>query len=254
MFALRSATRASPVRATFVRYISGSTAAQRSAMEAEDIYPLRPKITVVGVGGAGGNAVNNMIKSQLEGVDFVTANTDAQALAQNNAPVRIQLGSHQTQGLGAGARPQVGKVAAEGSIGEIMNHLQGANMCFITAGMGGGTGTGASPVIAKAARDAGILTVGVVTKPFRFEGANRTRLANDGLEELYACVDTLIVIPNQNLFSVASERTSLMSAFKMADNVLYSGVRGVTDLMVRPGLINLDFADVQSVMTEMGKD
>mgnify|MGYP001131387710 CR=1 FL=1 len=214
---------------------------------------LKPRITVVGVGGAGGNAVNNMIRSKLEGVEFVVANTDAQALAQTLADRRIQLGVGLTQGLGAGARPDVGRSAAEEALPEIMEHLMGSHMVFIAAGMGGGTGTGAAPVIARAAREQGILTVGVVTKPFHFEGQHRMRLAEAGIEELQHVVDTLIIIPNQNLFRIANERTTFADAFKMADDVLYSGVRGVTDLMVMPGLINLDFADIRTVMSEMGK-
>ncbi|WP_339951598.1 cell division protein FtsZ [uncultured Albimonas sp.] len=214
---------------------------------------LRPRITVFGVGGAGGNAVNNMIEQALDGVDFVAANTDAQALQQAHATRRIQLGATVTQGLGAGAKPQVGCSAAEESIEEIVESLHGAHMCFITAGMGGGTGTGAAPVIARAAREMGVLTVGVVTKPFHFEGARRMRFAEAGIEELQRVVDTLIIIPNQNLFRLANERTTFAEAFMLADDVLYQGVKGVTDLMVRPGLINLDFADVRSVMDEMGK-
>ena len=214
---------------------------------------LKPRITVFGVGGAGGNAVNNMIAKALEGVEFVVANTDAQALAQNNAKSKIQLGVRATEGLGAGARPAVGAAAAEETIEEIVDHLVGAHMCFITAGMGGGTGTGAAPIIAQAARELGVLTVGVVTKPFQFEGAKRMRQANEGIEALQKVVDTLIIIPNQNLFRLANERTTFTEAFAMADDVLYQGVKGVTDLMVKPGLINLDFADVRSVMDEMGK-
>ncbi|TFL17894.1 cell division protein FtsZ [Jannaschia formosa] len=214
---------------------------------------LRPRITVFGVGGAGGNAVNNMIQKDLEGVEFVVANTDAQALAQNHAQARIQLGVRVTEGLGAGARPQVGASAAEETIEEIVDRLAGAHMCFITAGMGGGTGTGAAPIIAQAARELGILTVGVVTKPFQFEGAKRMRQAEEGVEALQKVVDTLIIIPNQNLFRLATERTTFTEAFSLADDVLYQGVKGVTDLMVRPGMINLDFADVRSVMDEMGK-
>jgi cell division protein FtsZ len=214
---------------------------------------LRPRITVVGVGGAGGNAVSNMIRSSLEGVEFVVTNTDAQSLAQNLAERRIQLGTSITRGLGAGSRPEVGRAAAEEVIEELMEQLQGSNMVFITAGMGGGTGTGAAPVIARAAREHGILTVGVVTKPFQFEGAHRMRIAEAGIQDLQQYVDTLIVIPNQNLFRVANERTTFADAFKMADDVLASGVRGVTDLMVMPGLINLDFADIRAVMGEMGK-
>ena len=214
---------------------------------------LKPRITVIGVGGAGGNAVNNMISSHLEGVEFIVANTDAQAMSQSRTDRRIQLGTAVTQGLGAGARPDVGRASAEEALEEIIRQLQGSNMVFITAGMGGGTGTGAAPVIARAAREHGILTVGVVTKPFNFEGAHRMRLAEAGIDDLTQYVDTLIIIPNQNLFRVASEKTTFADAFKMADNVLYSGVRGVTDLMIMPGLINLDFADIRTVMSEMGK-
>jgi len=214
---------------------------------------LKPRITVFGVGGAGGNAINNMIKSNLEGVDFVVGNTDAQALAGSLAEKRLQLGTTITKGLGAGSRPDLGRAAAEEQIDEIISYLDGANMVFITAGMGGGTGTGAAPVIARVARDKGILTVGVVTKPFHFEGVHRMRLAEQGIAELQDYVDTLIVIPNQNLFRIANDKTTFADAFKMADDVLYSGVRGVTDLMVMPGLINLDFADIRSVMSEMGK-
>ncbi len=214
---------------------------------------LKPRIVVIGVGGAGGNAVNNMIGSNLEGVEFIAANTDAQALKFSKAERKIQLGTQLTQGLGAGAKPQVGREAAEEAMEELMDHLQGTHMVFITAGMGGGTGTGAAPVIAEACRENNILTVGVVTKPFDFEGAQRRRLAEEGIEELQDFVDTLIIIPNQNLFRVANEKTTFADAFKMADDVLYSGVRGVTDLMVMPGLINLDFADIRTVMSEMGK-
>jgi cell division protein FtsZ len=214
---------------------------------------LKPRIVVFGVGGAGGNAVNNMIEAGLEGVEFVVANTDAQQLAFSKTDKRIQLGVQTTQGLGAGAHPDVGMTAAEESTGEIGEHLDGAHMVFITAGMGGGTGTGAGPIIAKCARERGILTVGVVTKPFHFEGRHRMRLADAGIAELQRYVDTLIVIPNQNLFRVANERTTFAEAFGMADQVLHSGVRSITDLMVLPGLINLDFADVRTVMTEMGK-
>ncbi len=214
---------------------------------------LKPRILVFGVGGAGGNAVNNMIDANLEGVDFVVANTDAQALQRSGTQHRIQIGHQITQGLGAGARPEVGMQAAEDSISEIMEYLQGAHMVFITAGMGGGTGTGAAPVIARAAREQGILTVGVVTKPFHFEGSKRMRIAESGIEQLQGHVDTLIVIPNQNLFRIATEKTTFAEAFSMADQVLHSGVRGITDLMVMPGLINLDFADVRTVMNEMGK-
>lgn len=214
---------------------------------------LKPRITVFGVGGAGGNAVNNMIEKQLDGVDFVVANTDAQALQQSVSKTRVQLGIKVTEGLGAGARASVGAAAAEESIEQIVDHLAGAHMCFITAGMGGGTGTGAAPIIAQAARELGVLTVGVVTKPFQFEGAKRMRQAEEGVEALQKVVDTLIIIPNQNLFRLANEKTTFTEAFSMADDVLYQGVKGVTDLMVRPGLINLDFADVRSVMDEMGK-
>jgi cell division protein FtsZ len=214
---------------------------------------LKPRITVVGVGGAGGNAVNNMIQANLEGVDFVVANTDAQSLGQSTADRKIQLGSTITQGLGAGSRPEIGRAAAEETLDEILDHLAGSHMVFVTAGMGGGTGTGAAPVIARSVREHGILTVGVVTKPFHFEGSHRMKTAEEGIEELQQFVDTLIIIPNQNLFRIANEKTTFAEAFKMADNVLYSGVRGVTDLMVMPGLINLDFADVRTVMSEMGK-
>ena len=214
---------------------------------------LKPRITVFGVGGAGGNAVDNMIEKQLDGVEFVIANTDAQALQQSRAPSKIQMGVKVTEGLGAGARPTVGAAAAEESIEQIVDHLAGAHMCFITAGMGGGTGTGAAPIIAQAARELGVLTVGVVTKPFQFEGAKRMRQAEDGVDALQKMVDTLIIIPNQNLFRLANEKTTFTEAFSMADDVLYQGVKGVTDLMVRPGLINLDFADVRAVMDEMGK-
>ncbi|TQS72383.1 cell division protein FtsZ [Rhodobacteraceae bacterium] len=218
-----------------------------------DQQDLKPRITVFGVGGAGGNAVNNMIEQALEGVEFVVANTDAQALQQSKSQGRVQMGVKVTEGLGAGARPSVGAAAAEETIEEIVDHLAGAHMCFITAGMGGGTGTGAAPIIAQAARELGVLTVGVVTKPFQFEGSKRMRQAEEGLEALQKVVDTLIIIPNQNLFRLANEKTTFTEAFSMADDVLYQGVKGVTDLMVRPGLINLDFADVRAVMDEMGK-
>ena len=218
-----------------------------------DELQLKPRITVVGVGGAGGNAVNNMIKASLEGVEFLVANTDAQSLNGCLCDRRLQLGVGITQGLGAGSRPDVGRAAAEEAMEEIVHYLEGSHMVFITAGMGGGTGTGAAPVIARAARDQGILTVGVVTKPFHFEGAHRMQIAEKGLLELQQYVDTLIVIPNQNLFRIANEKTTFADAFKMADDVLHSGVRGVTDLMVMPGLINLDFADIRTVMAEMGK-
>ncbi len=214
---------------------------------------LKPRLTVFGVGGAGGNAVNNMIARALDGVDFVVANTDAQSLDISTAQNKVQLGEELTEGLGAGARPEVGARAAEESIDKITDHLMGSHMCFITAGMGGGTGTGAAPVIAQAARQMGILTVGVVTKPFQFEGVRRMRQAEAGIEELQQYVDTLIVIPNQNLFRIANEKTTFTEAFGLADDVLYQGVKGVTDLMVRPGLVNLDFADIRSVMDEMGK-
>ena len=218
-----------------------------------EVDELRPRISVIGVGGAGGNAVANMIKRDVQGVDFIVANTDAQALNASEADRRIQLGLKITQGLGAGSRPEIGRAAAEETIEEIGKALEGAHMCFIAAGMGGGTGTGAAPVIAKLARDRGILTVGVVTKPFAFEGARRGRSADSGIEELQQHVDTLIVIPNQNLFRLANSDTTFKEAFEMADEVLQQGVRGITDLMVMPGLINLDFADVRSVMGEMGK-
>ena len=214
---------------------------------------IKPRITVVGVGGAGGNAVNNMISAALEGVEFIVANTDAQALGQSLADRRVQLGITITQGLGAGARPEVGRQAAEEALPEILQLLDGANMVFVTAGMGGGTGTGAAPVIAAAAREQGILTIGVVTKPFHFEGRRRMQSAEQGILELEKVVDTLIVIPNQNLFKIANEKTTFADAFKMADDVLHMGVRCVTDLMVMPGLINLDFADIRTVMGEMGK-
>jgi cell division protein FtsZ len=218
-----------------------------------DISELKPRITVFGVGGAGGNAVNNMITAGLEGVDFVVANTDAQALTMSKAPRIIQMGTQVTQGLGAGSQPEVGSAAAQEVIDEIRDHLSGANMVFVTAGMGGGTGTGAAPVIARTAREMGILTVGVVTKPFHFEGARRMRTAESGIAELHKAVDTLLIIPNQNLFRVANEKTTFADAFAMADQVLYSGVACITDLMVKEGLINLDFADVRAVMREMGK-
>lgn len=214
---------------------------------------LKPRIVVFGVGGAGGNAVNNMIASGLNGVEFVVANTDAQALALSSADRRIQLGADITQGLGAGMRPEVGQESAEDSLTEIMEHLDGAHMLFIAAGMGGGTGTGAAPVIARAARERGILTVAIVTKPFMFEGSNRMSIAEDGIANLQPNVDTLITIPNQNLFRIATESTTMTDAFGMADEVLYSGVRSVTDLMVVPGIINLDFADVRTIMARMGK-
>lgn len=221
--------------------------------QSPDIRELKPHITVFGVGGAGGNAVNNMIESGLEGVEFVVSNTDAQALASSKAPRVIQMGIQVTEGLGAGSQPEVGRAAAEEVIDEIRDQLAGSHMVFITAGMGGGTGTGAAPVVARAARELGILTVGVVTKPFQFEGVRRMKLAESGIAELQQAVDTLIVIPNQNLFRVATEKTTFADAFAMADQVLYSGVACITDLMVKEGLINLDFADVRSVMRGMGK-
>jgi len=218
-----------------------------------DIHELKPRITVFGVGGAGGNAVNNMITAGLQGVDFVVANTDAQALTMSKSERIIQMGTQVTQGLGAGSQPDVGAAAAQEVIDEIRDHISGVNMVFVTAGMGGGTGTGAAPVIAKTARDLGILTVGVVTKPFHFEGQRRMRTAEAGITELHKVVDTLLIIPNQNLFRVANEKTTFADAFAMADQVLYSGVACITDLMVKEGLINLDFADVRAVMREMGK-
>jgi cell division protein FtsZ len=222
-------------------------------LKAPELRELKPRIMVCGVGGAGGNAVNNMIVSGLIGVDFIVANTDAQALTSSKADRIIQMGLQVTEGLGAGSKPEVGRAAAEEAIEEIRDHLAGAHMVFVTAGMGGGTGTGAAPVVARVAREMGILTVGVVTKPFQFEGARRMRVAEVGIEELQKSVDTLIIIPNQNLFRVANEKTTFADAFAMADQVLYSGVACITDLMVKEGLINLDFADVRSIMSEMGK-
>jgi cell division protein FtsZ len=222
-------------------------------LKAPELRELKPRIMVCGVGGAGGNAVNNMIVSGLVGVDFIVANTDAQALSSSRAERIIQMGLQVTEGLGAGSKPEVGRAAAEEAIEEIRDHLAGAHMVFVTAGMGGGTGTGAAPVIARVAREMGILTVGVVTKPFHFEGGRRMRLAEGGIAELHKSVDTLIIIPNQNLFRVANEKTTFADAFAMADQVLYSGVACITDLMVKEGLINLDFADVRSIMSEMGK-
>ena len=219
----------------------------------QDSKKLSPKISVIGVGGAGGNAVNNMISSNLHGVEFVVCNTDSQALLGSLAEHKVQLGTLVTEGLGAGAKPEIGRAAAEESLDDVMQYLEDANMAFITAGMGGGTGTGAAAVIAKACRDRGILTVGVVTKPFHFEGTRRMKMAEEGLKELQSYVDTLIVIPNQNLFRVVNDKTTFADGFKMADSVLQSAVRGVTDLIVMPGLINLDFADIRSVMQEMGK-
>ncbi len=222
-------------------------------LQKPDITELKPRITVFGVGGGGGNAVNNMITAGLRGVEFVVANTDAQALTMSKSERLVQLGAHVTEGLGAGSQPEVGRAAAEECLDEIMDHLSNTHMCFVTAGMGGGTGTGAAPVVARAAREKGILTVGVVTKPFHFEGQRRMKTADFGIEELQKCVDTLIVIPNQNLFRIANDKTTFADAFAMADQVLYSGVACITDLMVKEGLINLDFADVRSVMREMGK-
>ncbi len=222
-------------------------------MQPAEVQKLSPKICVIGVGGAGGNAVNNMIASDLEGCEFMVCNTDAQALGHSLCENRLQLGANVTGGLGAGSKPEIGRAAAEESIQEVMDRLEGANMAFVTAGMGGGTGTGAAPVIAKACRERGILTVGVITKPFHFEGSHRMRSAETGIEEMQDYVDTLIVIPNQNLFRVANEKTTFAEAFQMADSVLQAGVRGVTDLMVRPGLVNLDFADIRTAMLEMGK-
>lgn len=218
-----------------------------------NIVELKPKIAVIGVGGGGGNAVNNMITEQLEGVNFIAANTDAQALAMSKASQRIQLGAMTTEGLGAGSLPEIGYAAAEESLGEVMELLAGTHMCFVTAGMGGGTGTGAAPLIADAARKAGILTVAVVTKPFVFEGTRRMQAAERGIERLRECADTVIVIPNQNLFRIADAKTTFGDAFVMADRVLYSGVSCITDLIVKEGLINLDFADVRSVMRDMGR-
>jgi cell division protein FtsZ len=220
---------------------------------APELRELKPRIVVLGVGGAGGNAINNMLEAGIEGVEFYAANTDAQALKMNFAECKIQLGANLTRGLGAGAKADIGQAAADESMNEIISLLQGANMVFVTAGMGGGTGTGAAPVIAKAAKDLNILTVGVVTKPFMFEGPGRIRVAEKGLEELRKYCDTMIVIPNQNLFKVANEKTTFPDAFRMADNVLMQGVKGITDLIVKPGLINLDFADIETVMSGMGK-
>jgi cell division protein FtsZ len=222
-------------------------------LKAPELRELKPRIMVCGVGGAGGNAVNNMIVSGLSGVDFIVANTDAQALTSSRAERIIQMGLQVTEGLGAGSKPEVGRAAAEEASEEIRDHLAGAHMVFVTAGMGGGTGTGAAPVIARAAREMGILTVGVVTKPFHFEGGRRMKVAETGISDLQKAVDTLIIIPNQNLFRVANEKTTFADAFAMADQVLYSGVACITDLMVKEGLINLDFADVRSIMSEMGK-
>ncbi len=220
---------------------------------APNIVELKPRLTVIGVGGGGGNAINNMIARNLQGTEFIVANTDAQALSMSKADRLIQLGAGVTEGLGAGSMPGIGQAAAEESIDEIMDHLAGTHMCFVTAGMGGGTGTGAAPVIAHAARKAGILTVAVVTKPFAFEGKRRMQAAEEGIERMRECADTVIVIPNQNLFRVADARTTLADAFAMADHVLYAGVSCITDLIVKEGLINLDFADVRSVMRDMGR-
>ncbi len=224
-------------------------------LQAPEVKPnvLAPRIAVIGVGGAGGNAVNNMIAAGLDGVEFMVCNTDAQALAGSRAPKKIQLGSAVTGGLGAGAKPEVGRAAAQESLDDVMAHIEGANMVFITSGMGGGTGTGVSPVLAQACKAAGILTVGVVTKPFHFEGPVRMKAAEEGIREMQQYVDTLIVIPNQNLFRIATEKTTFADSFKLADNVLLSAVRGVTDLMITPGLVNLDFNDIKTTMTEMGK-
>lgn len=222
-------------------------------MQPSPVQQLSPKIAVIGVGGGGGNAVNNMIAENLEGCDFIVCNADAQALEHSLCTNKVQLGVNVTAGLGAGSKPEIGKAAAEESLDDVLAYLEGANMAFVTAGMGGGTGTGAAPVIAKACRERGILTVGVVTKPFHFEGTHRMKMAEDGIEEMQKYVDTLIVIPNQNLFRVANEKTTFADGFKMADSVLQSGVRGVTDLMVKPGLVNLDFADIRTAMLEMGK-
>ena len=223
------------------------------AIPESNVMHLKPRISVIGVGGGGGNAVNNMIEQNLEGVDFIVANTDAQALANSRASRRIQLGLETTQGLGAGARPEVGRMAAEEAKEEIEKELEGANMVFITAGMGGGTGSGAAPVVARIAKSKGILTVGVVTKPFQFEGKKRMETANCAVEDFTNSVDSIIIIPNQNLFRVADKQTTLADAFVMADNVLYAGVRSITDLMLMPGLINLDFADIKSIMEDKGK-
>jgi cell division protein FtsZ len=222
-------------------------------MQEKQVHSISPRIFVIGAGGAGGNGVENMIASKLTGCEFLVCNTDAQALAHSSSPYKVQLGMNVTGGLGAGSKPEIGRAAAEESLDEVMSYLEGANMAFITAGMGGGTGTGAAPVIARACRERGILTVGVVTKPFHFEGTHRMRMAEAGIKEMQDYVDTLIVIPNQNLFRIANEKTTFAEAFRMADGVLQSGVRGVTDLMVRPGLVNLDFADIRTAMMEMGK-
>src|SRR6202165_426600 len=222
-------------------------------LKASQLKELKPRIVVAGIGGAGGNAVNNMIVSGLVGVDFVVANTDAQALASSRAERIIQMGLQVTEGLGAGSKPEVGRAAAEEAIDEIRDHLAGAHMVFVTAGMGGGTGTGAAPIVAKTARELGILTIGVVTKPFHFEGQRRMRFAEAGIAELLKVVDTLLIIPNQNLFRVANEKTTFADAFTLADQVLYSGVACISDLIVKEGLINLDFADVLAVMREKGK-
>ena len=260
---MRNFSRPGKVSLTFYYGFGNQNAGQGNIQIGRQIMPikltvpdsaeLKPRITVFGVGGAGGNAVNNMIESNLEGVEFVVANTDAQAILQSSAERRIQMGTNLTQGLGAGSHPQVGAGAAEEALPEILDHLAGSHMVFITAGMGGGTGTGAAPVIARAAKEQGILTVGVVTKPFHFEGQRRMLTAERGIEQLAKHVDTLIVIPNQNLFRVANEKTTFAAAFAMADQVLYSGVASITELMTKDGLINLDFADVRAIMSEMGK-
>jgi cell division protein FtsZ len=242
-----------PPKVQLDQFVLGRILTMTIKLTVPNLSELKPRITVFGVGGAGGNAVNNMIESRLEGVEFVVANTDAQALMQNAAERRIQMGTALTQGLGAGSQPQVGAAAAEEALSEIIDHLAGSHMCFITAGMGGGTGTGAAPVIARAAKEQGILTVGVVTKPFHFEGVRRIETAERGINELAQYVDTLIVIPNQNLFRVANEKTTFAAAFAMADQVLYSGVASITELMTKEGLINLDFADVRAIMSQMGK-
>ena len=223
------------------------------AVPNKDVVQLKPRISVIGVGGGGGNAVNNMIEKKLEGIDFIVANTDAQALENSKTQRRIQLGLNTTKGLGAGARPEIGKLAAEEALDDIKRELEGANMVFITAGMGGGTGSGAAPVVAKTAKEMGILTVGVVTKPFHFEGKKRSQTADSSLQTFTKEVDSIIVIPNQNLFRIANKDTTLVDAFIMADNVLYDGVRSITDLMMKPGLINLDFADVKAIMENQGK-
>ncbi|WP_348643201.1 cell division protein FtsZ [Mesorhizobium sp. B2-1-3A] len=241
------------IRGWVVKRAIGEGEAGMAEFKKPEISEMRPKITVIGVGGGGGNAINNMIAEQLQGTEFIAANTDAQALTMSKATRLIQLGAHVTEGLGAGSLPEIGRAAAEESLDEIMDHLAGTHMCFVTAGMGGGTGTGAAPVIAQAARKAGILTVGVVTKPFTFEGRRRMQMAEEGIERLREAADTVIVIPNQNLFRIADAKTTFADAFVIADRVLYSGVSCITDLIVKEGLINLDFADVKSVMRGMGR-